>query len=1106
MKGGHLLREPLWYKDAVIYEIHVKAFHDSNGDGIGDFNGLTQKLDYLENLGVNTLWILPFYPSPLRDDGYDIADYYSVHPDYGTLRDFKLFLRAAHVRGIRVITELVINHTSDQHTWFRKARLSKPGSPWRDYYVWSDTPERYNDARIIFKDFESSNWSWDPIAKAYFWHRFYSHQPDLNFDNPRVHEAIFKVMDYWFGMGVDGMRLDAIPYLYQREGSNCENLPETYEFIAKLRKYIDSRYEDRMLLAEANQWPEDAVAYLGNGDMCHMAFHFPLMPRMFMSIRMEDRFPIIDILDQTPQIPESCQWALFLRNHDELTLEMVTDEERDYMYRVYAQDQSARINLGIRRRLAPLLENNRRTIELMNVLLFSLPGTPVIYYGDEIGMGDNYYLGDRNGVRTPMQWSADRNGGFSQANPQKLYLPVIIDPDYHYEAINVETHERNQASLLWWMKRFIAMRKRLKVFGRGSIQFLLPDNPKILAFIRQYEEEICLIIVNLSRHSQHVMLDLSEFQGYVPEEVFSRNKFPPIRDHEYVLTVGSYGYYWFLLEKEAGYVELGAEDPLPEISLTGKWNRILEGKAREKLEKNILPSYIKTCRWFGGKARKIHSLDLYDTVGIEKNGFEAIILLLNVEYTEGQSELYSLPVAATDSEEEWAHILSESPAAAITKIKTASSEYLLYDAVYSKNFRSILLELLIRKQKIKTGRGEMSASSGKLFGRFLRENGMPGESLVLRADQSNTSILYDSSLFFKYYRHLDEGINPDVEIGRFLTERNSFPHIPPFFGSLEIRRPKAGPVVIGTMQGYVQHEGDAWKYSLDTIGRYIDRVLAFSGEFESVAGAEDLFAFDISNVPPAMQELLGGIYPERAHILGTRIGELHNALASAGDDPEFNPENFSLLYQRSLYQSLQSHTRRVMQIAQKSIKTVPIEMREMIADIISRERKIYAGFRKIYSKKYPAKKIRIHGDLHLGQILFTGKDFIIIDFEGEPARSLSERRLKRSPIIDVAGMIRSFHYAAYSGLYRHISAHPDDSGRLEPWIDLWFYCMASTFLKSYIGASEAGGYNPHETEDFSVLLNAFLLEKAVYELGYELNNRPDWIKIPIKGISNLLKD
>ncbi|MFC2044426.1 maltose alpha-D-glucosyltransferase, partial [Chloroflexota bacterium] len=549
--------DPLWYRDAVIYELHVRAFHDSDGDGFGDFPGLTEKLDYLQDLGVTAIWLLPFYPSPFKDDGYDVSDYTNVHHTYGTLNDFKALLREANYRGLRVITELILNHTSDQHIWFQRARRAAIGSPGRDFYVWSDTAENFKEARIIFKDFESSNWTWDSVAKSYYWHRFYSHQPDLNFNNPRVRQAVLHVIDFWLNLGVSGLRLDAVPYLYEQEGTNCENLPKTHSFLKGLRRHVDEQFKNRMLLAEANQWSEDAIAYFGDGDECHMAYHFPLMPRMFMAIRMEDRFPIVDILQNTPQIPEACQWATFLRNHDELTLEMVTDEERDYMYRVYAYDTQTRLNLGIRRRLAPLLNNDRKKIELMNGLLFSLPGTPIIYYGDEIGMGDNVYLGDRNGVRTPMQWSADRNAGFSRANSQRLYLPVNIGPEYHYEAINVDAQQNNPDSLLWSTKRIIDLRKNFKAFGHGRLEFLNPDNRKVLAFIRRYEEETILVVANLSRSVQHTSLNLAEFNGKMPVEVFGQVEFPRIGDSLYFIVLSPYAFYWLSIEsRQPAHIDL----------------------------------------------------------------------------------------------------------------------------------------------------------------------------------------------------------------------------------------------------------------------------------------------------------------------------------------------------------------------------------------------------------------------------------------------------------------------------------------------------------------------------------------------------------------------
>ena len=554
-------RTSLWYKDAIIYELHVRTFYDSDGDGIGDFAGLTAKLDYLRDLGVTAIWLLPFYPSPLRDDGYDIADYTGVHPDYGTLRDFKAFLAEAHRRGLRVIIELVLNHTSDTHEWFQRARHARPGSAARNFYVWSDTPQAYKEARVIFRDFESSNWTWDPVARAYYWHRFYSHQPDLNYRNPAVIQAVARVLDFWLRLGVDGVRLDAVPYLVEAEGTVSENLPETHDVLKRLRRHVDERFADRMLLAEANQWPEDAAAYFGEGDECHMAFHFPLMPRLFMGIRQENRFPIVDVLAQTPAIPEHCQWALFLRNHDELTLEMVTEEERLFMYRAYTRDPQARINLGIRRRLAPLMDNDRRRIELLNCLLLTLPGSPIIYYGDEIGMGDNVHLGDRNGVRTPMQWTADRNAGFSTADPTQLYLPVISDPVYSYQAVNVEAQERQPGSLLATMKHLIATRKRSPAFGRGDVEFLRPRNHSVLAYLRRHGDDTLLIVANLSGRSQPAELPLAPYEGCVPVEMLGGTRFPPIGRTPYFLSLGPYTFYWFALERaERRPARYGIED------------------------------------------------------------------------------------------------------------------------------------------------------------------------------------------------------------------------------------------------------------------------------------------------------------------------------------------------------------------------------------------------------------------------------------------------------------------------------------------------------------------------------------------------------------------
>ncbi|MDQ3395087.1 MAG: maltose alpha-D-glucosyltransferase, partial [Bacteroidota bacterium] len=767
----------LWYKDAIIYELHIKAFKDSNGDGIGDFKGLMEKLDYLEDLGVTAIWLLPFYPSPFRDDGYDIADYYTINPSYGDIADFKRLMKEAHRRGLKVITELVLNHTSDQHPWFQRARQAKKGSPQRDYYVWSDDPQKYNEVRIIFKDFEASNWTYDPVAQSYYWHRFFHHQPDLNFDNPKVQQEVFKVIDFWLDMGVDGFRLDAVPYLFEREGTNCENLPETHLFLKKLRAHVDKKYQNKLLLAEANMWPEDSAAYFGegDGDECHMNYHFPIMPRMFMSVKMEDRYPITDIIDQTPAIPKNSQWAMFLRNHDELTLEMVTDEERDYMYKVYTKDPLAKINLGIRHRLAPLLDNNRNKIELMNSLLFALPGTPVIYYGDEIGMGDNFYLGDRNGVRTPMQWSPDRNAGFSNANPHQLYLPVIIDPEYKYESVNVENQQKNPNSLLWWMKRAINMRKRFKAFSRGEIKFLNSSNSKVLAFLRTFEDETILVISNLSRFSEAAELELEGFEHSVPVELFSQNKFPEIKSDPYLFTIGPHGFYWFLLQKQDVEAVKASED-MP-VSLEIKtWEELTSAKNKRVLEEKILAGYIKTCRWFGGKARVIQKVEIEHHISVSGKVAHATILILRVQYNEGLSEMYFLPITFEELEDE-NDIRGHCPQSIIAMISVKNKKGYLFDAVYQEEFRDTLFHLMSNKRKIKENGTELNL--------YVQKDIKSKESLsskVLNAEQSNTSLVYGNTYFMKLYRKLDNVINPDLEITRFLTEKVNFPHVPKFIG------------------------------------------------------------------------------------------------------------------------------------------------------------------------------------------------------------------------------------------------------------------------------------------------------------------------------------
>jgi len=1103
--------DPLWYKDAIIYELHIRAFADSQGDGVGDFLGLIDKLHYLEDLGVTALWLLPFYPSPLRDDGYDISDYTSIQPVYGNMQNFRTFIEEAHRRGLRVITELVLNHTSDQHPWFQRARRATPGSRWHRFYVWSDTPGKYKEARIIFKDYEYSNWTWDHVAKAYYWHRFYSHQPDLNYDSPATQRAILRAMDFWLRLGVDGLRADAVPYLYEREGTSCENLPETHVFMKELRKHIDGKFKNRVLLAEANQWPDDAATYFGDGGEFHMAFHFPLMPRMFMAMRMEDRFPIIDILQQTPPVPEPCQWAIFLRNHDELTLEMVTDEERDYMYRMYASDPAARLNLGIRRRLAPLLNNDRKKIELMNGLLFSLPGTPVIYYGDEIGMGDNFYLGDRNGVRTPMQWSPDRNAGFSRANPQKLYLPPIIDPEYHYEAVNVETQQNNPDSLLWWMKRIIALRKRFKAFGRGSLDFLQPENRKVLAFLRRYQEETILVMANLSQRAQYTSLDLSKFQGRVPVELFGRVEFAPISDGQYYFTFGPHGFYWFSLEPErAESIRLR---PLPSevvemIPTLAEAEEELFGKENRFVLEAVLLDYMRGRRWFRGKAREPWASQILDIIPIRFITSVAYLVLIEVEYAEGEPETYALPLIIASARQK-EQLIGEYPHAVVAHLESKGEdddgEKILYDAMVDRDFCNYLLRVIARGRRFKGEAGYVSASPTRAF----RTTCGPVEALLeptpIKAEQSNTSIAYGDRLILKLFRQLQEGINPEVEIGRFLTEKAQFPNISPVAGAIEYCPKKGNPVSLAILQGFVPNEGDAWQYTLDSLGRYFQHVLAHPTVQVPPIPRKPLLSF--LREPPALAQETIGAFLVSAQLLGKRTAELHVALASTPDDPNFAPEPFTFMYQNSLYQSMRTFAIRTLQLLRQHLKGLPEELMEVAQQVLDMEKAIIERFQLLRKQKISATRIRCHGDYHLGQVLYTGRDFVIVDFEGEPARPLSERRLKRSPLRDVAGIIRSFDYATHSVLPRQASLalRPEDLPALEHWGQFWYLWVSSTFLTSYFNNVGQAHLLPDDPEQLKILLDAYLLEKAIYEIGYELNNRPDWVRAPLRGILQLIE-
>jgi maltose alpha-D-glucosyltransferase / alpha-amylase len=1104
-----LVDDPEWYRDAVIYELHVRSFADSNDDGIGDFPGLTSKLDYLSDLGVTALWLLPFYPSPLRDDGYDIADYNGVNPSYGTLRDFKRFLDAAHARGLRVITELVMNHTSDQHEWFQRARRAPKGSKWRDFYVWEDTPDRWSEARIIFQDFETSNWTWDPVAGQYFWHRFYSHQPDLNFDNPVVRQAMFDTLDKWFEMGVDGVRLDAVPYLFERDGTNCENLPETHQFLKDLRAHLDATWDNRMFLAEANQWPEDAAAYFGDGDECHMNFHFPVMPRLYMSLRMEDRLPIVDILEQTPELAPGCQWATFLRNHDELTLEMVTDEERDYMVRAYANDPQMRINLGIRRRLAPLLQNDRRRIELLNGLLFSLPGTPVVYYGDEIGMGDNVYLGDRDSVRTPMQWSPDRNAGFSRANPQQLFLPPVIDPEYHYETVNVEHQLHNPNSLLWWTRRLIALRRRHSVFGRGDLEFVEPDNSKVLAFTRTLEEDghthRLLVVANLSRHPQPVELDLRHLHGQQPVEMFGHNRFAPIGELPYYLTLAPYQFFWFSLEPVQTADGPFDEDwEPPTLAVERDWHELVTGARRSALA-NVLPAYLAERRWFAGKDKTVREVRFLDTVPIggTKRRPGAYLLVVEVRFVGADPETYLL--AFTDAHDERAaDLLNYRPEAVVARVERdgGAEAGLIIDALADAAFCELLLASIAKRREVAGATGSIIGHSRTELRRLL--NGETPEPKLLGTEQSNTSVVFGDEVLVKLIRRLEVGENPELEVGAALTDAG-FEAIAPVLGGLDYRS-RGRDLTIAVAQRFVPNEGDAWSLTVDLLDRFHEETRTGSVEPGELAHAPDPFGAGELAVPDEVMTLIGPMV-EPVDRLATRTAELHLTMAAVPSDT-FAPEPFSTLYQRSLYQSFRGQTRATLAAARRILKSrrspLADETRADLQRLVESEAELLDLFGRVRDHRIDTSRARVHGDFHLGQVLWTGRDMVIIDFEGEPTRSIGERRIKKSPLVDVAGMLRSFRYATSVALFeqaeRGFIGVGHTGGEVDAWGNWWRAWIEALYVGRYLSVVDGSPLVPPATDDRRLLLDVYAMEKALYELRYELQYRPDWVGIPLGSI------
>lgn len=1073
----------LWYKDAIIYQLHIKSFYDANGDGIGDFEGLFEKLDHIAALGVNAIWLLPFFPSPRRDDGYDIADYGSVSPDYGTIDDFRKFVAAAHDRNIRVIMELVINHTSDQHPWFQRARQSAPGSPERDFYVWSDNDRKFPETRIIFIDTEKSNWTWDQTAGAYYWHRFYSHQPDLNFDNPLVMKELLSVMRFWLETGIDGFRLDAIPYLVEREGTNNENLPETHAILKRIRAALDETHPGVMLLAEANQWPEDTREYFGDGDECHMAFHFPLMPRMYMAIAKEDRFPITDIMRQTPDIPDTCQWAIFLRNHDELTLEMVTDAERDYLWDTYASDKRARINLGIRRRLAPLMERDRRRIELMNALLLSMRGTPVLYYGDEIGMGDNIYLGDRDGVRTPMQWSPDRNGGFSKANPARLVLPPVSDAQYGYEALNVESQTSDAHSLLNWTRRMLALRSRHPAFGRGSLRFLTPENRRILGYIREHDDEVILCVANLSRVPQAVELDLSAYEGRVPVELTGMSPFPPIGQLTYLLTLPPYGFFWFQLNAQSDGPAWRTAPPeqLPDFhtvvirrSLTELFD---ETPHQAVLAGDILPAYLARRRWFGAKDQPLQSARLISASSIP---FADGVVLGEVEAVlPDHVESYQLPLAI-EWDDTTPNILGQQ--LALARIRQGRRVGFLTDGFTVEPMARGIIEGLKNRSKI-TGRSGTIEYIGTDFLDRLDINDEM-EIRWLSAEQSNSSLIVGDVAMIKLIRHVFEGIHPEVEMTRHLTLQE-YEHTAPLLGEVARTDGEGRRSTLIVVQGAIRNQGDAWNWMLANLRRVADEVATTEAELDA---ADD-----------QLRPLLSFVA-----MIGQRLGELHVLLAKPTEDPSFAPRRAGLADVDTIKRSVTGEIAYAFSKLQEIADTIEGPLEDAVRSLLAERDQILDLAARRSEKSATTLLTRAHGDFHLGQILVTEGDAVIIDFEGEPARNLAERRAKTSPLRDAAGLLRSLDYLVATATLENdaVSDHHDE--RRRQLIVRFGTSAKRLFLENYTHALAGSSNLPSDPQTVQELLDIFLLEKAAYEIAYEARNRPKWLPIPLFGFAEIV--
>lgn len=1055
-----------WYHTAIFYELYPRAFADANGDGHGDFAGIRQRLDHLQWLGVDCIWLTPIYPSPLRDDGYDIAGFYGIAPQYGQLEDFKITLEEIHRRGMKLIMDLVVNHTSDEHPWFKESRSSKD-SPYRDWYVWSEQPDKYLDARVIFIDTLTSNWTKDEVSGEYYWHRFYPSQPDLNYDNPKVRQAMLDIVKFWLDFGIDGFRVDAVPYLIEREGTICENLPETHEFVVEMRRFIDQHYPHAVILAEANQWAHEVVPYFGvpGKEEFHMCFNFPVMPRLYMALAKQDRTSVVEILNQTPPIPTDGQWATFLRNHDELTLEMVTKDERQFMWNFYSPDPNQRKNLGIRRRLAPLMDNDRRKIELLHSLLLTLPGTPMLYYGDEIGMGDNIYLGDRNGVRTPMQWTADRNAGFSSANPQRLFLPPVVDPEFHYQTVNVENQQKNPSSLLWWTKRLIALRRQYPTFGHGSFEPVRTGNRAVLAFVRGTEDQRLLVVANLSRFVQSAALDASSLSGMVPVEMFGGAAFPLVGNGRYRMSLGPHDFFWFHLQPGAFTEVSPMTSPAPTLTVARHWYELLDPARRTPELEARLGSWIYGRRWFRAKTSKSR-VRIAGSIELDA-AKDTRLVMLEVSERGGGADTYVVALRAAREEHE--------DALARVRRKGSARARALVDVSDDASLGGSLLALARDGRRTKTSLGTLV---GTVPGELARLSALAAQPAS--TDQSNTCFVLGSEIVCKWLRKLEGGPSVEVEVLRELSARAPELLVPELLGTLDLHGNDGTTQTVASFTRFIESQGTAWQLTQDEVRRFFERALVHDGP-EDVLGA----------------------FATIAERLAVRTAELHLALASS-PHPDFVPKP---LNPRAEYQARRALAARSIDTLERALPSLPPQTQQLARSVLAKRRALAARLRSWLDAKPRLVGMRIHGDYHLGQLLFTGRDFAVVDFEGEPARSLTDRRRRRSALTDVAGLLRSLDYAVHSVLHAEVpTAGPrsEDLALLVPWAERWLAEASAAFLSAYCAKMAGSGLLPDDERTFRAELDLCLLEKALYEVAYELENRPAWASIPLAGLAKLL--